>query len=68
MDEEGLTDTNKDKIYIGQPIDVDEGELFDKLKYLKYVADMEDEVEVRYAMKNLEPTYVIKEEKVAVIG
>ena len=67
MDEEGLTDTNKDKIYIGQPIDVDEGELFDKLKYLKYVADMEDEVEVRYAMKNLVPTYVIKgqEEKMA---
>ena len=69
MDEEGLTDTNKDKIYIGQPIDVDEGELFDKLKYLKYVADMEDEVEVRYAMKNLVPTYVIKgEDKVAITG
>ena len=69
MDEEGLTDTNKDKIYIGQPIDVDEGELFDKLKYLKYVADMEDEVEVRYAMKNLVHTYVIKgEDKVAITG
>ena len=69
MDEEGLTDTNKDKIYIGQPIDVDEGKFFDKLKYLKYVADMEDEVEVRYAMKNLVPTYVIKgEDKVAITG
>ena len=48
---------------------MDEGEFFDKLKYLKYVADMEDEVEVRYAMKNLVPTYVIKgEDKVAITG
>ncbi len=72
MDEEGLRETVKSKIYIGQPIEVDEGELFDKLRYLKKVADEEVEDEVRYAIKDLVPTYIIREErgedKVAITG
>lgn len=61
MDEEGLRETSKSKIYIGQPIEVDEGELFDRLRSLKLLVDTEDEDEVRHAMKNLVPTYNIKE-------
>ena len=72
MDEEGLRETVKSKIYIGQPIEVDEGEFFDKLRYLKKVADEEVEDEVRYVIKELVPTYRIKEErgvdKVAITG
>ena len=72
MDEEGLRETNKDKIYVGQPIEVDEVEFFDKLKYLKDIVEREDEEEVRYVMKEIVPTYVVKEErgvdKVAITG
>lgn len=72
MDEEGLMETIKSKIYIGQPIEVDEGELFDKLRDLKSLIETEDETEIRYAMKDLVPTYMIKEErgvdKVAITG
>ena len=72
MDEEGLRDTGKDKIYVGQPIEVNEGEFFNRLRHLRYMADMEDEDEVRYVIKELVPTYIIKEErggnKVAITG
>ncbi|WP_455537600.1 polysaccharide biosynthesis protein [Terrisporobacter sp.] len=63
MDEEGLRETDKDKIYVGQPIEVDELELFDKLRQLQDVADREDKEEVRYVMRELVPTYIIKKEK-----
>ena len=72
MDEEGLKDTGKDKIYVGQPIEVDEGEFFDRLRHLQDVAEREYEDEVRYVIKELVPTYIIKEErgvnKVAITG
>ena len=64
MDEEGLRHTDKEKIYIGQPIDINEEVFFDKLNYLKTVSEKEDEVEVRYVMKSLVPTYVIEESEV----
>ena len=69
MDEEGLRETDKEKIYVGQPIHMNEDEFFHKLKFLRDVTDREDEEEVRYAMKSLVPTYVIKgEDKVAITG
>lgn len=72
MDEEGLRDTAKEKIYVGQPIEVDEGEFFDRLRHLKDVVEMEDKDEVKYVIKELVPTYIIKEErgvdKVAITG
>ena len=61
MDEEGLTSTKKDKIYIGQPIEVNQLEFFDKLNSLKNAVELEDEIEVRYLMKDLVPTFRIKE-------
>ena len=61
MDEEGLTSTKKDKIYIGQPIEVNQLEFFDKLNSLKNAVELEDENEVRYLMKDLVPTFRIKE-------
>lgn len=72
MDEEGLRNTAKEKIYVGQPIEVDEGVFFDRLRHLKDVAEMEDKDEIRYVIKELVPTYIIKEErgvdKVAITG
>ena len=61
MDEEGLTSTKKDKIYIGQPIEVNQLEFFDKLNSLKNAVELEDENEVRYLMKDLVPTFRKKE-------
>lgn len=61
MDEEGLRDTGKDKIYVGQPIEFDEGEFFHRLKDLQDVAEREEDDEVRYVIKELVPTYVIRE-------
>ena len=61
MDEEGLTSTKKDKIYIGQPIEVNQLEFFDKLNSLKNAVELEDENAVRYLMKDLVPTFKIKE-------
>lgn len=34
MDEEGIRDAGKDEIYMGQPIEVNEGEFFDRLAHL----------------------------------
>lgn len=72
MDEEGLRETVKSQIYIGQPIEVDEEDFFDKLRYLNEVAGKNDEEEVRYVVKGIVPTYIIKEErgvdKVAITG
>ncbi|MCC3869664.1 polysaccharide biosynthesis protein [Terrisporobacter mayombei] len=72
MDEEGLRHTGKDKIYVGQPIEVNEGEFFDRLRHLKYVSEKEYGDEVRYVIKELVPTYIIKEKrgvnKVAITG
>lgn len=72
MDEEGLRETVKSQIYIGQPIEVDEEGFFDKLRYLNEVAGKNDEEEVRYVVKGIVPTYIIKEErgvdKVAITG
>lgn len=72
MDEEGLRETVKSQIYIGQPIEVDEEDFFDKLRYLNEVAEKNDEEEVRYVVKGIVPTYIIKEErgvdKVAITG
>lgn len=72
MDEEGLRETVKSQIYIGQPIEVDEEDFFDKLRYLNEVAEKNDEEEVRYVVKGIVPTYIIKEErgvdKIAITG
>ena len=71
MDEEGLRETTKEQIYVGQPIKFNEDEFFDKLIYLHDIAEKENEDEVRYAIKDLVPTYVIKEEgedKIAITG
>lgn len=64
MDEEGLRDTGKEKIYVGQPIEVDQGEFFDRLRELQDVAEREDKDEVRYVMKSIVPTYILRKSEV----
>ena len=63
MDEEGLSDTENEKIYIGKPIDVDGDFLYEKLLALKDVVEREDDERVRFVMKELVDTYVIPEER-----
>ena len=63
MDEEGLSDTENEKIYIGKPIDVDGDFLYEKLLALKDVVEREDNERVRFVMKELVDTYVIPEER-----
>ena len=68
MDEEGLRDTENEKIHIGRPIDVDGDFLFERLMVLREVVDREDNERVRYVMKTLVDTYVIPEEREVLYG
>ena len=68
MDEEGLRDTENEKIHIGRPIDVDGDFLFERLMVLREVVDREDNERVRYVMKTLVDTYVIPEERGELYG
>lgn len=60
-DEEGLTKTQNDLIFIGKPIEFDEDEFFDKLAELKKKA-YEDDPEMKAVVKELVPSYQYREE------
>ncbi len=57
MDEEGLTNTSHDKIFIGQPIDVDRAKLDEYIDELKLVADSNDNERIKSAIEKIVPTY-----------
>lgn len=61
MNEEGLTDTEHDRIFIGHPLNIDEKKLFsviDQLEECMY----DDTTDVRVLVKELVPTYTYKSE------
>lgn len=62
MDEEGLQNTANNRIHIGQPIQFDEKEFFEKLEIIceKAVEETED---IRSLVQELVPTYHYKNEK-----
>ena len=58
MSEEGLSKTQNEMIFIGQPLDIDEHSLFDKLAEMKQLAYQETEV-MKEVVHELVPTYKI---------
>lgn len=60
MDEEGLQDTKNKLIHIGKPIDMDEEAFLREVEELDRVAKEETE-DIRNKVKQLVPTYTIKE-------
>ena len=61
MDEEGLQATDNNLIHIGKPIDMDEALFMRQLKELKVAAEKDSDV-IRQMVKEIVPTYVMKEE------
>lgn len=61
MDEEGLQETDNKLIHIGKPIEMDEAVFMKQLAKLKVVAEQDDN-SIRKTVKEIVPTYVIKEE------
>lgn len=61
MDEEGLQATDNNLIHIGKPIDVNEAVFMRQLKELKAASDKDSEA-IRQMVKEMVPTYVMKEE------
>ena len=61
MDEEGLQATDNNLIHIGKPIDMDEALFMRQLKELK-AASEKDSKAIRQMVKEIVPTYMMKEE------
>lgn len=61
MDEEGLQATDNNLIHIGKPIDMDEALFMRQLKELKAAAE-KDSKAIRQMVKEIVPTYMMKEE------
>lgn len=62
MDEEGLTKTNNEKIFIGKPESIEFKMLTKSLDYLQDVIRDNNQTALRSAIKNLVPTYKLNEE------
>ena len=62
MDEEGMTQTENNLIYIGKPIELDEDDFFKKLQKL-YDNMYDDTVAMRELIHDVVPTYKMSEEK-----
>ncbi len=61
MAEEGMTNTEHEKIYIAKPIDVDKDILYNKLLNLMDIIDTLTDDEVKQRVADLVPTYTIKD-------
>ncbi|MBR2973141.1 MAG: polysaccharide biosynthesis protein [Clostridia bacterium] len=61
MAEEGMTNTEHEKIYIAKPIDVDKDVLYNKLLNLMDIIDTLTDDEVKQRVADLVPTYTIKD-------
>ncbi len=57
MNEEGLSKTRHDKIFVGQPIDITTEELNEKLDILRGVVESDNDEEIKNALKKVVPTY-----------
>ncbi|MBU5294115.1 polysaccharide biosynthesis protein [Anaerosalibacter bizertensis] len=65
LDEEGISDTGHNKIFIGKPIFTDYNYLIEELEKLKDITNTGDIEKIKQSIKKIVPTYEIcKEEKV----
>lgn len=65
MEEEGLSETPYEKIFIGKPIDIQYETLMEQLERLKEVVD--EEFELKNVLMDIVPTYCPKQEEELVI-
>ena len=56
-DEEGLTDTSHNKIFIGQPITVDRDELMEQIRELDKASETNDNELIKSTIEKVVPTY-----------
>ncbi len=61
MSEEGLKNTEHDKIFIGKPIDIEKDKLFSMLADLKEAADGDDIEKIKDSVERVVPTYIRKQ-------
>lgn len=57
LKEEGIHETRHDKIYIGQPLNVDSGYLMTQLNQLKSMIDEESDLVLKQVLRQIVPTY-----------
>lgn len=60
MNEEGLKNTEHNKIFIGRPIDIEKDKLFTMLSDLKEAADKDDIEAIKDSVERVVPTYIRK--------
>ncbi len=58
MEEEGLKNTEHDKIFIGKPIDIEKDKLFSMLADLKEAAEKDDIEAIKSSVERVVPTYI----------
>ena len=58
MEEEGLENTEHDKIFIGKPIDIEKDKLFSMLADLKEAAEKDDIEAIKCSVEKVVPTYI----------
>lgn len=61
MDEEGMTETENELIFIGKPIDMDDNDFRDKLRLLDEASRMESD-KIKEIVSEIVPTYQYKKE------
>ena len=57
MDEEGLTNTSHDKIFVGKPIDIEREELVGYLQELEDAVKTNDNEKIKATIEKVVPTY-----------
>ncbi len=64
MKEEGLQKTENKKIYIGEPTQLDENDILEKLAKLKKLIENEETPieEIKYTIQEVVPTYILKQD------
>lgn len=64
MKEEGLQKTENKKIYIGEPTQLDEKDILEKLAKLKKLTENEEAPieEIKYTIQEVVPTYILKQD------
>ena len=64
MKEEGLQKTENKKIYIGEPTQLDEKDILEKLAKLKKLIENEETPieEIKYTIQEVVPTYILKQD------
>ena len=64
MKEEGLQKTENKKIYIGEPTQLDEKDILEKLAKLKKLIENENTSmeEIKQIMHDVVPTYILKQD------